>query len=281
MPGLGSRYLTTEVNTKYVHAGHLSFFGLGNDTTKEDEATFGYNPTNVELVETLTPIKFVSVGGGIEYLHVDTAPSDQSPSIEDVFTPETAPGLGTDPTYTNLSLFGAFDWRQSPGYTTKGGYYRVDWKDYNEHGSGVFSFRRLDVQLNQYVPILRANQIIALRALASFAYAGEDEIIPFFMMPRLGGSKELRGFRGFRFRDKNRMLLTAEYRWTPSKLMDLAIFYERGKVEPRAEDLNFKDLQYSWGVGARFHGPNLTILRIEVAHSKETTRLILDTGLVF
>jgi len=281
LPGFGSRYLTTEVNTKYVDAGHLSFFGLGNDTTLDDESTFGYRPFNVGLIETVTTSKFVSFGGGVEYLHVDTGPGNDSPSIEQIYTPETAPGLGTDPEYTNLSLFGAFDWRQSPGYTTKGGYYRVDWKDYNEHGSGQFSFRRLDVQLDQYVPILRANQIIALRAVASFAYTGENEIVPFFLMPKLGGSKELRGFRGFRFRDRNRMLLTAEYRWTPSKLMDIAIFYERGKVEPRAEDLNFKNLQYSWGVGARFHAPNATILRIEVAHSKETTRLILDTGLVF
>ena len=281
LPGFGSRYLTTEVNTKYVNAGHLSFFGLGNDTTLDDESTFAYRPFSVGLIETFALSKFVSVGGGVEYLHVDTGPSNQSPSIEQIYTPATAPGLGTDPDYTNLSVFGAFDWRQFPGYTTKGGYYRVDWKDYNEHDSGQFSFRRLDIELDQYIPILRANQIIALRALASFAYAGEDEIVPFFLMPKLGGSKELRGFRGFRFRDRNRILLTAEYRWTPSKMLDLAIFYERGKVEPFAEDLDFKNLQYSWGVGARFHGPNLTFLRIEVGVSKEATRLILDTGLVF
>ena len=77
------------------------------------------------------------------------------------------------------------------------------------------------------------------------------------------------------------MLLTAEYRWTPSKFMDMAIFYEAGKVTSRTEDLNFNDLHTCWGIGARFHAPAATILRIELAHSTEGTRIIFGTGLLF
>ena len=49
--------------------------------------------------------------------------SGSSPSIEEVYTPETAPGLGATPTY--LHVFGsvAADSRRAPGYARRGGYY--------------------------------------------------------------------------------------------------------------------------------------------------------------
>jgi outer membrane protein assembly factor BamA len=276
--------LRTDLKTRFVYAGHLSFFGVGNETEKDEETNFKYQPFTVGFVETFRPGRFVFVGGGLEYMRIDTGPgdSDSVPSTEEEFTPENAPGLGTDPDYVNTSLFCAFDWRQSPGYTTSGGYYRFDFTDYNEQGGeDLFSFRRYDVELDQYVPIFRANQILAFRALTSFTEVEDGAQVPFFLMPKLGGSKELRGFRGHRFRDRYRLLLTAEYRWTPSKLMDLAFFYEWGKMASDADDLNLQDLHESIGIGARFHAPNATILRIELAHSSEYTRLIFDTGLVF
>jgi hypothetical protein len=59
---------------------------------------------------------------------------------------------------------------RAPG-TTSGGYYRVDWWNYNELGdSNAFSFRRIDVELDQYIPILRANQILAFRGLFFYGY---------------------------------------------------------------------------------------------------------------
>ena len=125
------------------------------------------------------------------------------------------------------------------------------------------------------------NQIIALRALASMTDTNGDEEIPFFLEPKLGGGEELRGFRSHRFRDRHRLLLTAEYRWTPSKFLDMAIFYEAGKVANKTGDLDFNNLHHCWGIGARFHAPAATVLRIELAHSNESTRIIFGTGLLF
>ena len=45
----------------------------------------------------------------------------------------------------------------------------------------------------------------------------------------------------------------------------MAIFYDAGKVADRLEDLDFNDLATNWGIGARFHGPSTTSLRIEGA----------------
>jgi hypothetical protein len=97
--------------------------------------------------------------------------------------------------------------------------------------------------------------------------------VPFFLLPDLGGS-DLRGFDNYRFRNRHSMLLTAEYRWYAQEFLDGAIFYDAGKAVPRRGDLDFTGLKSSYGAGIRLHGPRTTALRIDVARSREGTRLI-------
>jgi hypothetical protein len=66
------------------------------------------------------------------------------------------------------------------------------------------------------------------------------------------------------------MLWSAEYRWTPSRFLDMALFYDAGKVAPRASDLDFENLKSAYGIGLRLVSLNGTMLRIEVARSRET-----------
>ena len=274
----------TDLFAKYVDAGHVSYYGIGNDTVKEDKTNFGYSPVQFRATETFHPARHIYGGASFEYLHINTGPGDSNatPSIEEVYNPVTAPGLGTDPKYTIGGVFVALDWRQSPGYTASGGYYRADWYTYHGLNSDASAdFQRLDLEASHYIPILRGNQIIALRALASITDTDPGQEIPFFLEPKLGGGEELRGFRSHRFRDRHRLLMTAEYRWTPSKFMDMAVFYELGTVAGDTSDLNFTDLHPSWGIGARFHAPAATILRIEFAQSREDARIIFGTGTVF
>ena len=51
-------------------------------------------------------------------------------------------------------------------------------------------------------------------------------------MPDLGGARRLRGFREFRFRDRNSVLATAEYRWEAWWLLDMAVFVDGGNGRP-------------------------------------------------
>ena len=67
----------------------------------------------------------------------------------------------------------------------------------------------------------------------------DTEAIPYFMLPSLGGGKTLRGFPDFRFRDRHRLVMNAELRWTPARFLDMAVFYDTGKVAARKADLDF------------------------------------------
>ena len=106
--------------------------------------------------------------------------------------------------------------------------------------------------------------------------------MPFFMMPALGGGSTLRGYRSWRFRDLSSLLLQAEWRIMVSRYLDLAFFYDAGKVASRAADLDFDGLKDDYGIGLRFHGPFATPLRVEVARSRERSfALVFSSSAAF
>src|SRR5207248_721160 len=184
-----------------------------------------------------------------------TARGARGRPIEQLFTPADTAGLGVNPSYVRSRLFAEFDSRESPGYTRRGGLYRIEWADYRETASAPYGFRRIDAEAAQFVPLLRENWVIAVRALASTTDTSAGDLVPFFLMPDLGGSSRLRGYPSWRFRDRNRLLLSGEYRWTAGQFIDMAIFLDAGKVAARRADLDLSDLKTSYGLGVRFHSP--------------------------
>ncbi len=269
---------TVDVHAKYLFADKVSFYGLGRDSDEDRKASFTYEPTTVGASLRVQPVPYLHLGAGIGYEQVKTSGGRRAPSVEQEFSPATAPGLGEDVDYVVTHASAAVDWRESPGYTTSGGLYRIEHRRYDARDNAPWSFEATEVELQQFVPILRANWVLAFRALGTVAYGRGGDQVPFFMMPTLGSGDELRGFPNRRFRDRNRLLLQAEYRWRPSKFVDLAVFYDAGKVEARRGDLDTDGLKSAWGGGIRFHGPSYTALRLEVARSREGLALIVSGG---
>ena len=145
-----------------------------------------------------------------------------------------------------------------------------------------YSYRSLEAEVTQLIPLMRANWVIALRGLTTITDIDDTEAIPYFMLPSLGGGKTLRGFPDFRFRDRHRLVMNAELRWTPARFLDMAVFYDAGKVAAQKGDLDFRDLEDSYGIGMRIIGLKGYAFRVEVAHSREhAARLLVSAGGAF
>jgi outer membrane protein assembly factor BamA len=121
--------------------------------------------------------------------------------------------------------------------------------------------------VQQFVPLMRENWVIALRALGSATSTPAGNEVPYFLLPDLGGSKTLRGYSSWRFRDRNRMLLTGEWRWTAGQFVDMALFVDAGTVASRAADLSWRDMKKSYGVGMTVHTFSRTVARIDVSRT--------------
>ena len=202
------------------------------------------------------------------------------PSVDTVYTPQTLPGLGAKTTYVHSEGTVGLDWRTSPGYTRRGGYYGVTLHDFTDRDS-VFGFQQVDYEAIQHFPILREAWVISLRGFARTAFNKDGQQIPFFMLPSVGGGSSLRGFSSWRFRDLNSLVAQAEWRIMVNRFMDTALFYEAGKVTQRTADFDLKGLKSDYGFGVRFHTPVSTPLRVEVARSNEGLSLVFSASAVF
>jgi hypothetical protein len=280
LPTFARNHARITLSGQYIDAPDVRYFGVGNSSNKDDATRFGYTPKGGGARLDIDAGKHFSLGGGVNYTDIETSGGRTTPSIEERFTPVNTPGLGiSNFTYINTTAQAAFDWRRPLGYSGRGGLYRVAFDDYREQDNDLYSFQSVEAEVLQLIPILRANWVIALRGLATLTDIDETSIVPFFMLPSLGGGSTLRGYPDFRFRDRNRLVMNAELRWTPARFMDMAIFYDTGKVTARREDLDFDDLKESYGIGMRIIGLEGYALRIEVARSRENNaRLIFSAG---
>jgi hypothetical protein len=263
-------------------ATQVGFYGIGPGSPADQRTSYRFEQPYLAAAFTLAPTRrHWTLGGGAEWTRWKQRPGEGSfPSVETAFTPLTLPGLGADVTYVHTRGTAGFDWRPFPGYARRGGYYGVTVHDYTAAG-GEFGFDQVDYEAIQHIPILREAWVVTLRGAAATAYPKGDQEIPFFLLPSLGGGSTLRGFSSWRFRDRNSLLLQAEWRIVANRFFDTAVFYDTGKVAARASDLDFNGMQHDAGVGFRFHAPDATLLRVDVARSREGGRIVFAAGRVF
>jgi len=220
--------------------------------------------------------------GGFDYLRPAISPGSNPGEILSVFNVTQVPGLLEQPDFFKYEAGIDFNRRQPRGNPRSGGRYAVALQRFEDIDTNRFSFNRVEVDLQQYVPLVRDRRVLALHGVVSMSDADAGAEVPFYLQRTLGGPDDLRGFHRFRFRDRHMLLMQAEYRWEIFTAVDGAIFYDAGKVASRTEDVNFQNLETDYGIGFRFGTMNGIFLRIEGAFgSSEGKHFVLRFGHVF
>jgi hypothetical protein len=264
-------------------ATQVAFYGIGMDSSLDNRTNFDFRQPYGSATMSLWPTRrLLMLRGQLELSQWSQRPGQGTdfPSVDKVYTPRTLPGLGTTTTYVRSEGTVGLDWRTSPGYSRRGGFYGVTLADYTDPDQ-LFGFRMVNYEAIQHFPILREAWTISLHARAQTAYHKDNQQIPFFLLPYVGSGHSLRGFISHRFRDDNSLLLQAEWRIMVNRFMDTAFFCDAGKVAAHKADLDLDGLKSDCGFGVRFHGPFTTPLRVEVARGSEGTRLILAASPAF
>ena len=268
-PALWRGKMQFDTSGQWLKARGVSFYGYGQDSRREDRERFDYTPKDIGASVTLRPQRFLSVTGGYTFMNFDT----RRPTPR--FSAAEAPGMDEELNFNIVRGTVAFDWRTSPGYSTRGGLYRASFERNQETKSLPYSFNSQEYEVVQMVPLVREQFVLAARGLVTLTTADAGEAVPVMLAPFLGSGSALRGYSNRRFTDRNRMLLTGEYRWRPSRYLDMALFLDAGQVAAHRRDFDLSEFDVAWGLGARFHGPHFNALRLEVARGREGIRLIL------
>jgi outer membrane protein assembly factor BamA len=280
-PWNSSGRLVSGLRAGYRDAPQIGYYGLGNDNVPEDRANFRIKQAYATGSLAFRPTNWTRLEGEVSYEDIKSEEGQGSaPSIETRYDSITAPGLFSSPKYIHSAGTAAIDWRVSPGYSRTGGYYGVSIHDYADRDE-TYSFRRLDGEIIQHLPILKETWVLSVRGRVQSVMDDNDNV-PYYLLPYLGSGSTLRAYSTGRFRDRNALLTQAEFRWIPNRLaMDMALFYDAGKVGRRFEDLDFNNLTTNWGIGVRFHGPTATPIRLEMARGTEGWHLVISSGAAF
>jgi hypothetical protein len=246
-------------------------FGIGQNSSRDDRTNYLHESTETGAELRWSPARFVTFSGGAAYLQpkIGGGTDSRFPSTELRFDETTLPGLTAQPDFLRTDVGAAVELRDNPLHPHAGGRYAVTLSNYDDRTLGAYGFRSVTVDAQHYVPLPNRYRVIALHAAVVMTEADAGQHVPFYYQPTLGGSQQLRGFREFRFRDRNSMVMSAEYRWEASWMLDAAVFVDAGKVAATRSDLNLRDLATSYGVGLRVHSNSAFVARLDLAFSRE------------
>jgi outer membrane protein assembly factor BamA len=268
-PKISGTHYFAEFYAVHHNYSHISYYGSGPESSKSGRTNFQFEDTAMDATFGVRPLRHLILGSSAGYVFNNVGPGSDSryASSESVYSPADAPGIDVQSDFLRTGAFVQYDWRDNPGGPRRGGNYIAQFSDYRDRSFGISGFRRLDLEVQQFVPVLNARRVFAFRARSALTYS--DNPVPFYMQPSLGGSEDLRGYRPYRFRGENMLAMNAEYRWEVFSGLDMAVFADAGKVSSHKADLIARDLETSLGFGLRFNARNKTFLRLDVGFSHE------------
>jgi len=181
----------------------------------------------------------------------------------------------SQPDFVHSELSVTANTLDSRSHPTEGGLYRAALTSYLDRAAGTYSFNQYEGEVVQMVPVVDRRVLLGLHGWTVFTDTLADHLVPFYLMPSIGGNNTLRAYDDFQFHERNTIVVSAELRVALSPHLDLAGFYDAGNVAARFGDLNFD--KTSIGSGLRFHLRNTTMGRVDVAHGTEGWRVIFRT----
>ena len=267
LPYLARNKIELGMHVVHRHNPQEDFWGLGQDSLEDNRVSFEVDYLNFEGRAIVRPRPWLEAGTRFGRLSgtVGSGTDNRFPSIEDLFTDETAPGLAAQPDFSYLEFFSAVDYRDQKDNARDGGFYSLSWREYSDLDFNRYDFRAVDFLVQQFVPIFDKKRVFAVQArLQSAATDAAGDQVPFYFKPTMGGSNSHRGFNDYRFRDDAVVYWNVEYRWEAFSGMDMALFSDWGTVAPNIGTLKMSRVENAYGIGFRFNTYKSVLYRVDI-----------------
>ena len=280
--GLKTERTAVRWYTKYESSRDIDFYGLGNDSPKENHTSFSYDDLTTDVDAAYQALRHLEVGFTTGYLHADSSRGhDDFTPIDELFPPDQIPGFNEDTQFTRIGAFVDFDYRDSKTGPRSGGVLGMRYREYWDIDRRTFAFRQTEYEFQQYIPYFNKGRVIAIRAAVVLTFPKEGNEVPIYLQPVLGGNDDLRGFGGYRFRDNHSAYVGVEHRWHASSNLEMSAFLDAGKVVPLKRNIDPTRMNYSGGIGFRFRVRSAVVSRTDFAVSREGFRIVWTFSDIF
>ena len=277
----------------------IPFFGIGPSTSDTARSYFGMRQTIVGANATWPVLQkwHLSLYGEANGRFVDIRASTgrSSPSIEQLYSAATAPGLASQPAFAQFGQGVRFVPALAGGHIRLN--YAVTLKEYVA-GDSTFSFERLTTDLSHEFPLYRRTRrflpngfngpddcslsasehscpavtrnlegSITVRFLMNQSFTPAGHLVPFYFQPTLGGSDidgnpALASYQDYRFRAPNNILAEARFEHSIYGPFGLTAMLDEGKVALQRGDLDFTHLRHSYSVGLTLRAGGFPMVRL-------------------
>jgi hemolysin activation/secretion protein len=120
--------------------------------------------------------------------------------------------------------------------------------------------------------------VLVLHGWLVVSDAKPGNLVPFYLLPTIGGGNSVRSLPEYRFRDRNALVMNVEYRWEVLPALDMAVFADAGKV---SQEVGLEHLKTAGGIGFRFKTAEYVFFRIDVGRGAGGTRVFFKFGPAF
>jgi outer membrane protein assembly factor BamA len=263
-----------------LHLPQEDFYGIGPHSTVDARTNYGLNTSTIIGTAGVRPMTWLRLGARVGYMSagIESGTDREFPTIERLFTDTEAPGLVGQPSYLTSSVFMRLDTRDVPGNARSGSYVQVEHRFNHDRDFTRYSFDRTDFEVAHFVPFVDKKQALVLHAELAVSDAKPGNLVPFYLLPTVGGGNSVRSLREYRFRDRNALFMNVEYRWEVLPALDMAVFADAGKV---SQEIGVEHLKTAGGLGFRFKTDQHVFFRIDVGRGAEGTRVFFKFGPAF
>ena len=302
IPAVGDKRTHLDLWVGYQKRTRDNLFGLGSRRPERPETNFAtiQRSLNLALLRDLAPglqiglYSRLASGNGTagDERGTDDLPIDQMFATNPA-SPDWLPGLNVRARTLAAGAFAEYDRRNDRRGLTRGLYLygRFATIEGLENGPAAdFGWLETELDGQAYVPIGSDETSLALRALTTLKRPRGGRQIPFYDLSWLGGRNQHRGYRNFRFRGNNALVLTIEPRRTilrqsETRGLDLVVFGDAGQVwgdhrplTKSAGNFAAANWRYALGGGVQYRLNPTTALRVDLGQGREGLRVFFSVS---
>ncbi len=266
------------IEASYQWRPQENFYGLGQASSRDQHTNFALRQTWSGVRYEVFPKKRIRLGAEYKLAWLASLPGRNAYyASPDAYFPDL-PGYGyqtrLQSTGAYLNLDGIRNEYQLGGAAHLGASF--------QDGLGARNLLRYytyEIQLEGRLPVAPARGVLVGQANLEFNRKNHgSDPIPFYLLPHVGGTSTLRGFRLDRFYGTNLFLLSLEYRYRLHPNIQAVPFFDEGQIFDRSEDLRWLNWHRNYGLGFSYHTARSTVFRIGFGRGKEGLQFYLIFG---
>jgi hypothetical protein len=269
---LANGHLELRADGGYQNSASVWYFGEGPNSSKSNKTDFDreFTTAHLSVLNHFFDQK-LTVGYTVGGLLVHVGPGNLSgtPTTQTLFTESDTPGLARQSNFITGTATVQLDFTR-PGFSNPEGLQlEANDSQFFDQSGNQANFHLLETQATYYLPLTNGMRTLVFRARNESAFPENNQIVPFYLQPTLGGPDDLRGYDRYRFYGNGNSVATAEYRWSISQTLEMAVFGDGGNVYTRPGLIGFRDLRGDGGFGFRFKNKQASVMRFDVGFSSE------------